>query len=249
MEVSIVTAFVFGALSFISPCVLPLLPGYLSLMSGYSVGDLQAGNASMGRMLRVTLLFVAGFTVVFVALGASATTLGRWLVSNQRTATAIAGWVIIAFGLLIVVLALWNSPALNWMMRERRVEVRPSRLGPWAPPVMGLAFGFGWTPCIGPVLSGILIAASTQETVGQGMLLLFFYSMGLGVPFVLAGVGMTKAFGAMTFMRKYLRQINVASGLLLAGFGVLLLTGGITQLSSWITEFFIDIGLDGLAEI
>ena len=140
MEVTIITAFLFGALSFISPCVLPLLPGYLSLMSGYSVSDLQAGNASIGRMLRVTLLFVAGFTAVFVALGASATSLGRWLITNQRVATTIAGWVVIVFGLLIVVLALWNSPALGWMMRERRMEVRPSRLGPWAPPVMGVAF-------------------------------------------------------------------------------------------------------------
>ncbi len=249
MEVSIITAFVFGAISFVSPCVLPLLPGYLSLMSGYSVADLQAGNASTARMLRVTLLFVAGFTAVFVALGASATSLGRWLVSNQTAATRIAGWVVVGFGVLIVVLALSNSPLLNWFSRERRVEVRPSQLGPWAPPLMGLAFGFGWTPCIGPVLAGILLAASTQETVGQGMTLLFFYSLGLGVPFVLAGIGMTKAFGAMAFLRKYLRQVNVASGLLLAGFGVLMITGRITDLSSWFTEFFIRIGLDGLAEI
>ncbi|MDH3500483.1 MAG: cytochrome c biogenesis protein CcdA [Acidimicrobiia bacterium] len=249
MEVSIITAFVFGAISFVSPCVLPLLPGYLSLMSGYSVSDLQAGNASAVRMLRVTLLFVAGFTVVFVALGASATSLGRWLISNQRVATTVAGWVVVVFGILIVILALWNSPALSWMMRERRVEVRPSKLGPWAPPLMGIAFGFGWTPCIGPVLAGILTAAATQDTVGQGMTLLFFYSLGLGVPFVLAGVGMTKAFGAMAFVRKYLRPINVASGLLLAGFGVLMVTGRLTDLSSWFTEFFIKIGLDGLAEI
>lgn len=249
MEVSIVTAFIFGAISFVSPCVLPLLPGYLSLMSGYSVADLQSGEASAARMLRVTLLFVAGFTIVFVALGASATSLGRWLIRNQTMATAIAGWVVVAFGLLIVAMAVSNSPLLSWFTRERRMDVRPSKLGAWAPPVMGIAFGFGWTPCIGPVLAGILTAAATQETVGQGMLLLLFYSLGLGVPFVAAGVGMTKAFGAVAFMRKYLRPINVASGLLLAGFGVLMVTGQLTDLSSWFTEFFIRIGLDGLAEI
>lgn len=249
MEVGIFTALIFGAISFVSPCVLPLLPGYLSLMSGYSVADLQDGNASTGRMLRVTLLFVAGFTLVFVALGAGATSIGRFLVRNQTTATQIAGWVVVVFGILIVVMALSNSQALAWMTRERRMDVRPSRLGGWAPPVMGVAFGFGWTPCIGPVLGGILTAAATRETVGEGMLLLFFYSMGLGVPFVLAGVGMTKAFGAMAFMRKYLRPINVASGLLLAGFGLLMVTGRLTDLSAWFTEFFIRIGLEDIAEI
>ncbi len=249
MEVSIITAFIFGAISFVSPCVLPLLPGYLSLMSGYSVADLQSGEASSSRMVRVTLLFVAGFTIVFVALGASATGLGRWLIRNQTTATAVAGWVVVVFGLLIVAMAVSNSPLLGWLTRERRMDVRPSKLGAWAPPVMGIAFGFGWTPCIGPVLAGILTAAATQETVGQGMLLLFFYSLGLGVPFVIAGVGMTRAFGAVAFMRKYLRPINVASGLLLAGFGVMMVTGQLTDLSSWFTEFFIRIGLDGLAEI
>jgi cytochrome c-type biogenesis protein len=249
LEVGIATAFIFGAISFVSPCVLPLLPGYLSLMSGYSVADLQEGNASIGRMLRVTLLFVAGFTTVFVALGASATGLGRWLIRNQAAATRIAGWVVVIFGILIVVMALWNSPALNWLMRERRMDVRPSKLGPWAPPVMGIAFGFGWTPCIGPVLAGILTAAATQETVAEGMTLLFFYSMGLGVPFVLAGIGMTRAFGAMAFFRRHLRAINVASGLMLAGFGVLMITGNLTDLSNWFTELFIKIGLEDLADI
>lgn len=248
-EVGIITAFVFGAISFVSPCVLPLLPGYLSLMSGYSVADLQSGNASMLRMLRVTLLFVAGFTLVFVAAGAGATTLGGWLARNQRVTNTVAGWIIIAFGVLIIFLAVSNSPALNFFMRERRVDVKPSRLGAFAPPVMGVAFGFGWTPCIGPVLGAILTAAAASETVTQGMVLLLFYSLGLGVPFVAAGVGMTKAFRAMAFMRKYLKPINVASGALLAGFGVLMVTGQVAVLSRWITEFFIRIGLDRIANI
>ena len=114
---------------------------------------------------------------------------------------------------------------------------------------MGLAFGFAWTPCIGPVLAAILLTASVQETVGEGMVLLFSYALGLGVPFVLAGVGMTKMLGAVRFLRKYLRPINIASGLLLAAFGVLMITGNLARLSGWFQELFTTIGLDRLAEI
>ena len=246
---SVASAFVFGALSFLSPCVLPLLPGYLSLMSGYSVADLQEGNASSGRMLRVTMLFVLGFTLVFVAGGAAATSLGGFLARNQSTTMLVAGWLIVVFGLIIVALALSNSSALSFLSRERRLEVRPSRLGGWAPPVMGVAFGFGWTPCIGPVLAAILTLAASQETVGQGMFLLFVYSMGLGIPFIAAGVGMTKLLGSLKFLRKHLRTINVVSGLLMVAFGFLFITGRITDLSSLISDFFIRVGLDRLAEI
>jgi len=246
---SVASAFVFGALSFISPCVLPLLPGYLSLMSGYSVADLQEGNASVVRMLRVTLLFVAGFTVVFVAVGASATALSGFLARNQTVTNQIAGWLIVGFGIIIVMLALSNSQALSFLSRERRLEVRPSRLGGWAPPVMGMAFGFGWTPCIGPVLAAILTVAASQDTVGQGMFLLFVYSMGLGIPFVLSGIGMTKLFAGLKVLRRHLRTINVVSGLLMVGFGFLFITGRITDLSSWISEIFIRFGWEELAEI
>ncbi len=248
-EVGIGVAFVFGIISFVSPCVLPLLPGYLSLMSGYSVGDLQSGTASSGRMARVTGLFVLGFTIIFVILGAAATSLGRLLTRHQFTARSVAGWLVIAFGLLILISAISNSKFLAGLMRERRVDVRPSRLGPWAPIVMGLAFGFAWTPCIGPVLAAILLTASVQETVMEGMLLLFAYSVGLGVPFVLAGVGMTKVLGAVGFFRRYLRPINIASGLMLVAFGVLMISGQLAVLSGWIQELFTKIGLDRLAEI
>jgi cytochrome c-type biogenesis protein len=248
-DVGIGAAFLFGIISFVSPCVLPLLPGYLSLMSGYSVGDLEAGTASTARMAKVTGLFVLGFTVVFVLLGAAATSLGRFVLQYRLTATQVAGWLVVAFGVLIVVSAVSNSPFLAGLMRERRMEVRPSRLGAWAPVVMGLAFGFAWTPCIGPVLAAILTTAAVQETVGEGMVLLFSYAMGLGVPFVLAGMGMTKMLGAVRFLRRYLRPINVASGLLLAAFGVLMITGNLARLSGWFQELFTTIGLDRLAEI
>ena len=248
-NVNVLTAFLFGMLSFISPCVLPLLPGYLSLMSGYSVADLQEGNASVGRMLRVTLLFVAGFTAVFVAGGAAATSLGEFLTRNQATTIKIAGWMIVAFGLIIVALALSDSKLHAGFSRERRLEVRPSRLGGWAPPVMGIAFGFGWTPCIGPILGGILTLAAAQETVGQGMFLLFVYSMGLGIPFILAGVGLTKLLGSLKFIRKHLKKINVASGLLMVVFGWLFISGRISDLSSIISDFLIWIGLENLTAI
>jgi len=248
-DVNIFIAFVFGALSFISPCVLPLLPGYLGLMSGYSAAELTTGEASSRRVARATALFVAGFTLVFVALGAGAFALSGWLRRNQGEINTIAGAVIIAFGLFIAITAIWNPQFLSGMMRERRLEVRPSRLGAWAPPVMGVAFGFGWTPCIGPVLGSILALAASTSTVGEGMLLLFAYSMGLGIPFLLAAVGLSKAYSAFTWLRKNLRTINVASGALLAVFGFLMMTDRLVELSSWFQEFLTNVGLDRLANI
>ena len=152
-------------------------------------------------------------------------------------------------GLFIAVTAVWNPQIFMGLMRERRLEVRPSRLGNWAPPVMGVAFGFGWTPCIGPVLAAILTLAASEDTVGRGMLLLFAYSMGLGVPFLLASIGVTKAFAVFGWIKTYLRPINVASGLLLAFFGFLMLTGQITRISAWFTEVLTNLGLDGLTTI
>jgi cytochrome c-type biogenesis protein len=239
-SVNVFAAFLFGALSFLSPCVLPLLPGYLSMMSGYSAAEFSEGKVSTGRMLRVTLLFVAGFTVVFVLLGATATSIGRNLLTNQDMITRIGGWLVVALGLFIAVSALWNPSWLMPFMRERRVEVRPSRLGIWAPPVMGAAFGFGWTPCIGPTLGAILTVAGTQDTVYEGMFLLLVYSMGLGLPFVLAGLGVNKLYGAFAWVRRHFTPITVASGLLLAGFGLLMVSGRLLDLNRWFQEYLPD---------
>ena len=241
-SVNVFVAFIFGMLSFLSPCVLPLLPGYLSMMSGYSAADLAEGAPSTARMLRVTLLFVAGFTTVFVALGATATSLGTSLLRNSGTITVWAGWIVIAMGIFIAVSAVWSPTLLMPLMRERRLEVRPSRLGAWAPPVMGVAFGFGWTPCIGPTLAAILTIAATEDTVGQGMFLLFVYSLGLGVPFVLAGIGISKAYSAFGWLKRHFTPITVGSGVLLAFFGLLMVTGRLVDLSRWfqdlLPEFF-----------
>lgn len=233
--VQVIVAFGAGVVSFISPCVLPLLPGYLSMMSGYSAVQLEQGEVSMRRMTRVILLFILGFTVVFAALGAGATGFGQFLRSNVTTFTRIAGVLIIVFGLLMVGMAVSNRGFFASMSAEKRVHVRPSRLGKWAPPVMGAAFGFGWTPCIGPILSVILLTAGTQDTVVRGIFLLVAYSLGLGVPFLLAGLGLFKFFGKL---KPYLRGINIASGLLLALFGVVMVTNNMGRMSNWFVEVF-----------
>ncbi len=233
--VQLLIAFGAGIISFISPCVLPLLPGYLSMMSGYSASQLEEGQVSLTRMTRVILLFILGFTVIFAALGAAATGFGTFLRQNLSTFTRISGLVIIAFGVLMVAMAVSNRGFLAVASQERKIHVRPSRLGKWAPPVMGAAFGFGWTPCIGPVLTVILATAATQDTLGRGVFLLVAYSLGLGVPFLLAGLGLFKFFGRL---KPYLRPINIASGVFLALFGVVMVTGRLGDLSAWFVRIF-----------
>lgn len=245
--VQLVIAFGAGVVSFVSPCVLPLLPGYLSMMSGYSAAQLEVGEVSTGRMTRVILLFILGFTVVFAGLGAAATGFGQFLRENLEALTRFAGIVIIVFGLLMVGMAVSNRGFLATMSQERRVHVRPSRLGKWAPPVMGAAFAFGWSPCIGPVLTVILATAATQATVGQGILLLTSYSLGLGLPFLLAGLGLLKVFGRL---KPYLRPINIVSGVLLAAFGVVMVTGNLFRISTWFVKLLDAVPfLRGLTEI
>lgn len=242
----IIVAFAFGALSFLSPCVLPLLPGYLSLMSGYGVHELDAGAVNRRRVLRATLLFVAGFTAVFVAIGAAATSLGQFLRGNQVLLTRVAGVVIIAFGLVMVVSALGKGDRLQYLLRDRRLGIRVERLGGWAPVVMGMAFAFAWTPCIGPVLAAIILLASTQQTVMAGMILLGAFSLGLGVPFVLSGVGLTRLFARI---RRHGRTISLVSGVLLVAFGVLMVTNRIGIIAGWVTGWFVRLGIEGLATI
>lgn len=245
--VQLVVAFGGGVISFISPCVLPLLPGYLSMMSGYSAVQLEQGEVSTGRMLRVILLFILGFTVVFAAFGAGATALGDYLRSNLDTFTRIAGVVIIAFGALMAAMAISNRGFLSIANQEKRVHVRPSRLGRWAAPVMGGAFAFGWSPCIGPVLTVVLTTAATQETVGQGIVLLVSYSLGLGLPFLLAGLGLYKVFGRL---KPYLKPINIVSGVLLALFGVVMVSGQLDVLSRWFTDIITSVPfLEDLATV
>ncbi len=246
---TLIAAVLFGAASFISPCVLPLLPGYLSLMSGYSLQDLSEGKAPTRRVVTSTVLFVAGFTTVFVALGATATSLSRWLLLEGSFIRVIAGWIVVAMGVFIAVTAIWNPRVLLPLMRERRIEVSPRRFGRAAPPVMGAAFAFGWTPCIGPFLAAAFAIAGNSETVGRGMLVLLFYSIGLGVPFLASALLMSKAFSSVNWLKRHLTPINVASGVLLAVFGLLLVTNRVTDLSSFFTDLLVRLGLEDLATV
>ena len=248
LQFNIVAALLAGAASFLSPCVLPLLPGYVSLMSGYDMQELSEGNVSMKRVVGRTALFVLGFTTVFVALGATATSLSGFL--SQSIFTTIAGWVIVAMGLFIAITAVWTPSWLMPVMKDRRMESsRARRFGLAGPPVMGAAFAFGWTPCIGPFLASALLLGASSNTVYEGMLVLFFYSLGLGIPFLLTSLLLAKAFSTFNWIKRYLTQITVFSGLMLALFGVLLLTGRITELSAVFSRLLIWLGLDELASV
>ncbi|HUR49953.1 MAG TPA: cytochrome c biogenesis protein CcdA [Acidimicrobiales bacterium] len=245
----LVVAFGAGMISFLSPCVLPLVPGYLSLMSGVSaptvVGPREAGDRSETlRILRATLLFATGFTLVFVALGAAATGLGRALLENQRTLNRGAGALIIVMGLVI---ALGVLPRV--LGEERRLRVSPSRLGAFAAPVMGMAFAFGWTPCIGPVLAATLSLAAAESTLGQGMLLLLAYSAGLALPFIAAGVGFARLTGVFAWFRRNARAMNVVSGSVLVVFGVVLMLDRVGWLSAHLVDLMNALGLDRLTAI
>jgi cytochrome c-type biogenesis protein len=224
-----VVAFGAGMASFLSPCVLPLVPSYLSLMSGLGAGQLDGTTRTdQGTLLRATLQFVAGFTVVFAAFEAGASTLGRTLQAHQVVLTEVAGVVIIIMGLLFAGLV---RPA--WLMRERRFHVLPSQLGKWAPLVMGMAFAFGWTPCIGPALGAVLALSNDSQTLARGEAMLLCYSLGLGMPFIAAGLAFGRLTGVFGWVRDHIRVVNLVSGLVLAALGVLLLTDSIHRLSNW----------------
>jgi cytochrome c-type biogenesis protein len=247
-EISLFAALFAGAASFISPCVLPLLPGYMSLMSGYSMQELSEGDVSMKRVVGTTGLFVLGFTAVFVALGATATSLSHFL--NQQIFTTIAGWTIIIMGGFIALTAVWQPQALLPFMKDRRVDAHNARsMGYFGPPVMGAAFAFGWTPCIGPFLTAAIGLAAASATVGQGMVVLLFYSLGLGIPFLVTSLLLAKAFSAFDGIKKYLTPITVTSGVLLAAFGVVMVTGNLGQLNGFFFDLMSRLGLEGLAQV
>ncbi len=231
-------AFGGGLLAFISPCVLPLLPGYLAMVSGYSVADLQKGAASTAKMLQATLLFVLGFTIIFVAQGAGATSVSRFLLQNQVVVTRIAGAVIALFGVVMVGMSFSTGGLFAFFARERRFHVVGSRFGFLTPVVLGSAFGFGWSPCIGTILGGVLAIAASQDTILAGMLLLFVFSLGIGVPFVLSGIGLSKAFTALKVVRKVSRPLMIGAGVLMTAFGILMMFNGLSWLSRVITNLF-----------
>ena len=238
-------AFGGGMISFLSPCVLPLVPGYLSLMSGVSTSQLSEPSGEQTRaLLRSTLLFVLGFSLVFTALGATASSVGQALLEYQRALNRVAGVLIISMGLFV---AGFVTPRL--FQRERRVHVSPDSLGRFAPPVMGMAFAFGWTPCIGPVLAVVLSTAATSDTLPRGIALLVAYSLGLGVPFVASGVAFGRLTGVFGWVKRHFRIINVVAGLLLVAFGVIMFTNRMGELAGDLQRLMRAIGLGRLSEV
>ena len=232
-------AFAAGVVSFLSPCVLPLVPGYLSYMSGFSSEE-GVERRSFPAWL-AALFFVLGFTLVFVALGATATLLGSLLRDNQRLLTQISGVLIILLGL--VFMGVIKAP---FLYREARFRPTP-QAGAWGSLLLGGAFAFGWSPCIGAVMGAVLAMAAGQGAAGgpaQGAGLLAVYSLGLGLPFVLAGLGVSRLTGAMKWLRRHTRSVNLASGVLLVIVGVLFVTNQLFQLSIWMQRSFTSLGLD-----
>ena len=180
-NVTLFAAFIAGFLSFISPCVLPLIPGYISFVSGASLEDMRAGGGAARRQVLLTsAAFVLGFSLVFIALGASATAIGRFIFDKLPILSKIAGTVIIIFGLHLM-----GVFRLALLDTEKRTQTQRKPAGPLGALLVGVAFAFGWTPCIGPILAGILLVAGSRETIGEGVLLLAVYSLGLGIPFLL----------------------------------------------------------------
>jgi cytochrome c-type biogenesis protein len=222
-------AFVAGVLSFLSPCVLPLVPGYISLISGLSVDDLkEGGSGGLRRLLLGSLSFILGFSVVFIALGAVATSAGQLAHQYRHQLAMIAGIVVAVFGLhltgLIQIKALYADKRIHGVRRG----------GPFGAFLVGFAFAFGWTPCIGPILAGILVLAGTQETLWKGVLLLAVYSLGLGVPFLLTALGLNRFLRFYGRFRRHLHVVEVVSGVLLIVFGLLIAFGRLTLLSQYL---------------
>jgi len=237
-SVSLFSAFIAGIISFISPCVLPLIPMYISFISGLSLEEMK-GKADRKQVLKKvavsSLLFILGFSIIFTGLGASATFLGRFLLNPQRLSvlSKIAGAIIVAFGLHIA--GAFRTGFLNY---ERRFRFRRKPVGLIGPFLVGLAFAFGWTPCVGPILGTILIYSGSQDTVGQGVILLSMYSLGLGVPFFLTGISINAFFSFLRRIQKYYKAIEIFTGGCLVIMGILIITDSFSILSSYLVRWF-----------
>ena len=230
---ALLTSFSAGMISFLTPCVLPLVPGYVSYVAGQSLDRLASGLPSRLASLRMAGLFVLGFSTVFIALGASATALGRWLLSYRYEANLAAGGVVILFGLLMLGL---KRPM--FLMRDLRFHANLPGGRPLAAYVLGLAFAFGLTPCIGPVLGAILTTSAVSATVTQGVVLLAAYSLGLAVPFLGAAMFTDRLVGRVKTLGRIGRRLEIGAGAVVVAMGVAIVTGGLTTFSYWLLETF-----------
>jgi len=230
MQINFATALLAGFLSFVSPCVLPLIPAYISFISGVSLEELMSSENKGEATKKVainSLFFILGFSLVFIALGASASFVGQFIASNKGLLEKIAAVIIIIFGIHLT-----GVFRIKWLDYEKKVDVKRKPMGVIGAFVMGLAFSFGWTPCIGPILGAILAMAAVQETVRQGMLLLVVYSLGLGIPFFLSGIFINLFFSAFGKIRRYFKLIEILSGVLLIVIGIFIFTGQLGRLAS-----------------
>lgn len=226
-----IAAFLAGIVSFLSPCVLPLVPGYVSLISGTTVDGLQERDRSMfGRVMLSSAMFILGFSIVFILLGAVATTLGQVTRQYYRLLSQVAGVVIIIFGLHLT--GIWKIKALY---SDKRMHSVKGGSTPWGAFVVGFAFAFGWTPCIGPILATILAFAAAEQTVAKGTLLLAVYSLGLAVPFLLTSLGIDRFLKFYARFRRHLHAIEVVSGVLLIAIGLLIVSHRFTVLSGYLS--------------
>lgn len=236
LDVSVGGALIAGLLSFVSPCVLPIVPPYLAWLAGVSFDELRnesPGAEQRRRLIIAALAFVLGFTTVFVALGATASVIGKTIAQHFDTLALIAGVIIIAMGLHV--LGAFRIGALN---REAKIQVNRRPAGPIGAYVIGMAFAFGWTPCVGPVLAAILFVAGSEGSAALGGLLLAAYSLGIGIPFVLAAVFASRFLGWASRVKKHMRKIEMAMGGLLVVTGVLFITGQMSAISFWLLETF-----------
>lgn len=239
-QVSLIAAFLAGVVSFVSPCVLPLVPSYITFITGVSFDELTARQQT-ARVRRLTIVhslaFIVGFSIVFISLGATATATGQFLRDHQDTLRRVGGVLIVLFGIYLT--GILPIPALS---RERKFQITEKPLGILGSVLVGITFAAGWTPCIGPILASILLYASTAKTVGTGILLLSVYSLGLGVPFFLASLGMNSFLAASSRLRRSLRTIEIVSGVILIAFGIALVTNVFSYFVAFLSRFLPALG-------
>lgn len=234
MTVGAAGAFLAGLISFLSPCVLPLVPAYISYVAGQPVMAAQRRLDARARAVTLSGFFVLGFSTVFVALGASATALGALLLQYRYETNLVGGAIVLLFGLLMIGLA----RPLKWFERELRFHPRLAGGHPLPAYALGLAFGFGWTPCIGPVLGAILTLSAVQTSVTDGVTLLAFYAAGLGVPFVLTALFMSELAGRLKALRRAGRALQTAAGVVLVVMGIAMMTGQLNAFGFWLLKTF-----------
>ncbi|GAC1496647.1 MAG: cytochrome c biogenesis protein CcdA [Vulcanimicrobiaceae bacterium] len=232
-QLNIATAFLAGLVSFISPCVLPLVPSYLSFLTGTSLEDLKAETtgAAKRRVIAHALAFIAGFTLVFIAIGLSASAIGGVFANNKRAVEIVGGLIIIVLGMQMM--GVLRIPAL---MMDKRLRVTPKKQSLWVSFLVGIGFAAGWSPCIGPILSAIILLAS-QEKVPQATFLLFVYSMGLAIPFLITAAAITQSLGALNRIKRFLPVIEATSGAILVATGIVVATDQFTRVAGFFYQY------------